>query len=49
MKPYSDHPETKGLSGRRRSCSTPHRKRCLRIDKKSARQDAKLKINLTND
>jgi len=44
MKPYSYHPNTRGISGRRRSCSTPHRKRCLRCDKKSARQNAKLNI-----
>ena len=42
MKPYSDKPDTKGISGRRQSRATPHRKRCLRRDRKSARQAARL-------
>jgi hypothetical protein len=37
MKPYCLS-KLKGLSGRRRSCDTPHRRRCLRIDKKRARR-----------
>ena len=37
MKPYG-HPNLKGISGRRRSCDTPHRRRCLRVDKKRARR-----------
>ena len=38
MKPYSKSRKTKGLAGCRRSCDTPHRRRCLRVDKKAARQ-----------
>lgn len=38
MKPYSKSRKTKGISGLRRSKDTPHRRRCLRVDKKSARQ-----------
>ena len=41
MIPYSANPHTKGLAGCRRSCDTPHRKRCLRVDKKAARREAK--------
>lgn len=36
MKPYGIKP-LKGISGCRRSHDTPHRRRCLRVDKKSAR------------
>ena len=45
MKPYSDTRKTKGLAGCRRSTDTPHRRRCLRIDKKAARREAKKFIN----
>jgi hypothetical protein len=48
MKPYSDKPNTKGQAGRRRSCDTPHRRRCLRSDRKSARQAARIEC-LSND
>jgi hypothetical protein len=44
MKPYSDTRDTKGLAGCRRSKDTPHRKRCLRVDKKAARMAAKINI-----
>jgi hypothetical protein len=37
MKPYG-HPKLKGISGLRRSCDTPHRRRSLRVDKKRARK-----------
>ncbi len=40
MKPYG-HPKLKGISGRRRSKDTPHRRRSLRIDKKRARRAVK--------
>ena len=40
MKPYSPKRHTKGIAGRRRSCDTPHRKRCLRVDKKAARRES---------
>lgn len=38
---------TKGLAGRRRSCDTPHRRRCLRVDKKAARR-YKMKWGIDN-
>jgi hypothetical protein len=38
MKPYGDA-KLKGLAGRRRSTDTPHRRRCLRVDKKRARRN----------
>lgn len=41
MKPYSDKINPKGLSGRRKSKDTAHRRRSLRVDKKSARQAGK--------
>ena len=45
MKPYGKARHfTKGLAGCRRSCDTPHRKRCLRVDKRAARQEAELKL-----
>lgn len=44
MKPYSNHPKTRGISGTRRSCDTPHRRRSLRIDKKRARHAARVEI-----
>ena len=34
----------KGISGRRKSKDTPHRRRCLRVDKRSERQLAKKNI-----
>ena len=41
MKPYGSRSiGTKGLSGRRKSKDTPHRRRCLRVDKRAARQMA---------
>ena len=40
MKPYSSRRHTKGLAGRRRSTDTPHRRRCLRVDKRAARREA---------
>jgi hypothetical protein len=49
MKPYSKDKNTKGLAGRRKSCSTPHRKRSLRIDKKSARQAARVECRDVTD
>lgn len=36
MKPYGKYP-LKGISGCRKSHDTPHRRRCLRVDKKSVR------------
>lgn len=39
MKPYG-YPKLRGLSGRRRSTDTPHRRRCLRVDKKRSRRYA---------
>jgi len=39
MKPYG-HLNLKGHAGCRRSCDTPHRRRCLRMDKKRARRYA---------
>lgn len=30
----------KGLNGTRRSCDTAHRRRCLRVNKRGARQEA---------
>lgn len=42
VKPYSDKLKLKGISGRRRSADSTHRRRCLRRDKKSARQSAKI-------
>lgn len=44
MKPYSKAIRTKGISGRRKSEDTCHRRRCLRVDKKSARQQANNEI-----
>jgi hypothetical protein len=44
MKPYSDQRYTKGLAGCRSSADTPHRRRCLRVDKRAARQQARLDI-----
>ena len=41
MKPYSNTRNTKGLAGCRRSADTPHRRRCLWVDKKAARREAK--------
>ena len=40
MKPYGG-PKLKGISGRR-SCAPPHRRRCLRVDKKRARRAIRL-------
>ena len=37
MKPYSGDKDPKGISGLRKSKATPHRARCLRVDKKAAR------------
>ena len=44
MKPYSAKKNPKGLSGCRKSCTSAHRKRSLRVDKKAARQQAKIEI-----
>lgn len=44
MKAYGGN-NIKGISGRRKSCSSSHRKRCLRIDKKSARRIGNLEIS----
>ena len=41
MKPYGDV-KLKGLKGRRRSTDTPHRRRCLRVDKKRIRNKQKM-------
>lgn len=42
MKPYNKSSYTlRGISGVRRSCDTPHRRRCLRVNKKSARREIK--------
>lgn len=50
MKPYGrSRVWTRGISGRRRSCDTPHRRRCLRIDKKGARQEVKQAISLSEE
>jgi hypothetical protein len=40
MKPYGQgiKGEMKGCSGCRKSKDTPHRRRCLRVDKKRARR-----------
>lgn len=41
MRPYNKpEQQTKGISGRRRSCDSAHRKRCLRVDKRAARREA---------
>lgn len=45
MKPYSKDKNTKGLAGCRKSKRTPHRERCLRLDKKVARRVAKQEDN----
>ena len=37
MKPYGG-PKLKGISGRRKSKDSVHRRRCLRVDKKRARR-----------
>jgi hypothetical protein len=50
MKPYGFRSTggatggTKGLSGRRKSKDTPHRRRSLRVDKKAARQHGALAV-----
>jgi hypothetical protein len=44
MKPYSTKRMTKGIGGCRKSKASPHRKRCLRVDKRAARQIAKKEI-----
>ena len=49
MRPYSDKINPKGLSGRRKSKASSHRKRSLRVDKKSARQAGKRHENDKND
>jgi hypothetical protein len=42
MKAYNrDRYMKKGLAGTRRSCDTVHRRRCLRVNKRGARQDEK--------
>lgn len=41
MRPYSKSRKTKGISGTRRSVDSCHRRRCLRWDKKTARQQSK--------
>ena len=41
MKAYG-YQTLRGLSGCRRSCDTPHRRRCLRVDKKRARREARI-------
>ncbi len=38
MKPYSKKRNPKGLAGCRKSKDSAHRRRCLRVDKKAARQ-----------
>jgi hypothetical protein len=38
VKPYAKNSSPKGVSGRRKSCDTCHRRRCLRTDRKAARQ-----------
>ena len=40
MKPLG-HPRLKGISGCRKSKKSCHRSRCLRVDKKRARKQAK--------
>ena len=39
----------KGLNGTRRSCDTAHRRRCLRVNKRGARQDAKRAVSLSEE
>ena len=41
MKPYAKNSSPKGVSGRRKSCDTSCRRRCLRVDKKAARQQGR--------
>ena len=43
MKPYG-YPNNNGISGRRQSKDTPHRRRCLRIDKKRSRLEVRKMI-----
>ena len=40
MKPYG-FPNNRGISGRRRSKDAPHRRRCLRTDKKRLRLEVR--------
>ena len=41
MQAYNrDRYTKKGLNGTRRSCDTAHRRRCLRVNKRGARQEA---------
>lgn len=47
MRAYSIGVGTKGLSGRRRSKDTPHRRRCLRVDRKAARREAAIEARAT--
>ena len=41
MKAYSSTGKLKGISGRRSSKDTAHRRRCLRVNKKAARREAR--------
>jgi len=51
MQPYGkSNKNLRGISGRRKSKATPHRKRCLSVDKKAARQESSLEIDyIQND
>ena len=51
MKPYAGKRRAglKGISGCRRSCKSLHRTRCLRVDKRTARQEAKREISLSEE
>lgn len=44
MKPYSKRRDPKGISSRRKSHTSAHRSRYLRIDKKVARMDSNINI-----
>lgn len=47
MHPYNKSRNwTKGLAGRRQSRTSAHRDRCLRVDKRAARQESRTKILL---
>lgn len=40
---------TKGLAGCRNSYASCHRKRCLRVDKRAARQESKRSLSLSEE
>ena len=49
MKPYgTTDRKLRGISGRRKSADTPHRRRCLRADKKAARREANALVKLNS-